>query len=186
MIFLSLFSLGAISIALGLDAFGVALSLGLDRKITKKIAFLVIILFSFFQFFFVFLGGIAGDLFNRYIFSVPSLVGGIIIFIVGILMIREGLSNNEKLPKLHILVLLVLAISVSIDALVVGFSTFNIFRIKKILFENSIVVGIITALLTTLSFILCKKIRKYKFVKEYADILGGVILIIFGLKMIFF
>lgn len=178
--------LSAISIALGMDAFGVALSLGLDKRITKHIAFLAVLSFGFFQFFFVFLGGLSGNLFNRYIFTMPHIVGGSIILFVGILMIKEGLAKENTIPNIHLLLIITLGICVSIDALVVGFSTFNIFYFKKILLRNSIVVGGITAFLTGLSFLASKQLRQFPIIKEYSGLLGGIILILFALKMIIF
>ncbi len=183
---MSLYEIGAIAMALGLDAFGVGLSLGLDRRITKKLALMFVLSFGFFQYLFVFLGGIAGNLFNTYIFIIPNAIGGIIILLVGILMFKEGLSSNESLPKIEIILVFMLGICVSIDALVVGFSSFNIFHLTKVLFKNSVIVGAVTCSLTALSFIISKHIRKVSFVKEYAELLGGVILILFGLKMIIF
>ncbi|MTI48271.1 MAG: hypothetical protein FH761_10540 [Firmicutes bacterium] len=175
----------AIGVALGLDAFGVGLSLGLDRRITKKLALLFVISFGFFQYFFVFIGGLVGNFFNTYIFAIPNVIGGIIILLVGILMFKEGLSQEEKFPRIHLTLIFILGICVSIDALVVGFSSFNIFYLKEVLFKNSIIVGFITAFLTGCAFIISKHIRKVNFVKEYAEFLGGIILILFGLKMIF-
>lgn len=183
---MGLVEVSVIAVALGLDAFGVALSLGLDKRITKRLAILFVLSFGFFQFLFVLIGGLAGNLFNTYIFCIPNIVGGTIILLVGILMLKEGLSNEEKIPKLHFMLVLLLGICVSIDALVVGFSSFNIFYLKEILLKNSIIVGIITSSLTAFSFLLSKHIRKVNFVKEYAELLGGTILILFGLKMIIF
>lgn len=183
---MSLYEIGAIAMALGLDAFGVGLSLGLDRRITKKLALMFVLSFGFFQYLFVFFGGIAGNLFNTYIFMIPNAIGGVIILLVGILMFKEGLSKDESLPEIQLILVFMLGICVSIDALVVGFSSFNIFHLSKILFQNSIIVGVVTCSLTALAFIISKHIRKVNFVREYAELLGGVILILFGLKMIIF
>lgn len=183
---MNLYEIGAISLALGLDAFGVGLSLGLDKRITRKLAFLFVLSFGFFQYLFVFLGGIAGNLFNTYIFMIPNVVGGVIILLVGVIMFKEGLSNDEGIPKIHLYLVIMLGICVSIDALVVGFSSFNVFHLTRILFRNSVIVGSVTCLLTALSFIISKYIRKVDFVREYAELLGGIILILFGMKMIIF
>ncbi len=183
---MSLIDVGVIAVALGLDAFGVGLSVGIDKKITKRVALLFILSFGFFQYLFVYIGGLAGNLFNTYIFTIPNVIGGTIILFVGILMFKEGLSQDKNIPKIHFLLILLLGICVSIDALVVGFSSFSIFYFKRILHKNSIIVGIVTSFLTGLSFYISKHIRKIRFVKEYAEFLGGIILIIFGLKIIFF
>ncbi len=183
---MALFDVMTISVALALDASGVALSLGLDERITKGRKLLSIISFGFFQFLFVFIGGLFGYFFNTYIYSLPSIVGGIIILAVGILMFREGFSKEEKFDNIKWYIILILGISVSIDALVVGFSTFNNFLSNYILFKNSLIVGIITSLLTAIAFLISKTICKICFIKKYSDFLAGIILILFGIKMIFF
>jgi putative Mn2+ efflux pump MntP len=183
---LSAIDLGAISLALGLDAFGVALSLGLDKRINKIIALFFTFCAGFFQGFFVFAGGVAGEFFNRYICTLPHIVGGSIIILVGILMIREGFSDQEKIKKIHWLLIVILGISVSIDALVIGFSTFNVFYNKVILLEKSLVVSTITSIMTILAFFISRRIRIIHFFRKYADFIGGIILILFGIKMILF
>lgn len=185
-VFLLIFDVFLISVALALDAFGVALSLGLDKKIKKNCVFFTIIIFGFFQFYFAFIGGYLGNLFNRYVFKLPSLVGGSIILLVGILMFKEGFNNKDKFNSLHYVLILILGVSVSIDALVIGFSIFNVFTSKLILFKNCIIVGFTTSIFTTISFFISKHIKKLKIIRDYADFLGGIILIFFGIKMIFF
>ena len=83
-------------------------------------------------------------------------------------------------------VALILGVSVSIDAFVIGFTGFGyISSIIRIIFECSIV-GFITLILCTFAFFLCRYIRKVEFISKYADFFGGVTLIIFAIKMIFF
>ncbi|MGF7060113.1 manganese efflux pump MntP family protein [Brassicibacter mesophilus] len=183
---MSFIDLSMISIALGLDAFGVALSIGLDKKITRKKAMAFIISFGFFQFLFASIGGITGNMFNKYIFHLPSVIGGIIILLVGLLMFREGSSNQGKIIKMNCFMIILLGICVSIDALVVGFSTFNDFNISELILNNTVVIGIITSFLTLNAFVISRKAKKNEFIKKYADFLAGIILIIFGLKMIIF
>ncbi|RKD34185.1 manganese efflux pump MntP family protein [Thermohalobacter berrensis] len=183
---MSLLEVIIISLALALDAFGVAISLGLDRRINKRRAFLFTLSFGFFQFLFAFIGGYSGNLFNRYIFTLPSVVGGTIILFVGILMLKDGYSNKQGIINFHWCLSIVLGICVSIDALVIGFSSFNGFKTIYSLFINSAIVGSITSFLTGISFIISKHVRNIKFISYYADFIGGIILILFGIKMILF
>ncbi len=183
---MSLIEVLAISVALALDAFGVALSVAIDDRINKTKTLLLIFSFGFFQFLFAFVGGFSGNLFDKYIYTLPSLVGGIIILLVGIFMFKEGLSDEQKIKEIHWYIIIILGISVSIDALVVGFSTFNkLYSLYK-LFIYSLIVGIVSWVLTAFSFLISKHVRRIHFVKEYSTFLGGVILILFGIKMIFF
>ena len=84
-----------VGVALAMDAVGVTISIGLNPKVKRynKIAF--IISFSIFQFLFFLLGGIGGHLFEKYITTIPNVVGGIAIAILGILMIKEGFEAKE-------------------------------------------------------------------------------------------
>ncbi|MBS4538170.1 manganese efflux pump [Clostridium sp. D2Q-11] len=175
-----------ISIALALDASGVALSIGIDRRIKDRDKIFFIINFGFFQFLLAFLGGYFGCLFNFYVFKLPSVMGGVIIAIVGIFMIKEGFTEEAKIDKFTFIIKIFIGISVSIDAFVVGFSSFNYISSIIIIINYSIIIGLITAFMTSVSFNISTKISKIKFVREYADFLGGIILILFGIKMIFF
>ncbi|MBS4536159.1 manganese efflux pump [Clostridium sp. D2Q-14] len=175
-----------ISIALALDASAVALSLGINRKIEDKDILFLIFIFGFFQSLLAFIGGSLGCLFNFYIFALPSLAGGIVIIFVGILMIQEGFSEEKNINKFTLFMKMLIGISVSIDAFVIGFSIFNSINSLSIIINYSIIIGLITSFLTSLSFNISKKISKIKFIREYADFLGGIILILFGIKMILF
>ncbi len=53
----------------------------------------------------------------------PTIVGGLIIIVVGILMILEGFKQKEKSIFLNKSMYFILGISVSIDALIIGFTT---------------------------------------------------------------
>lgn len=178
------YNLAIISVALGLDAFSIAFSVGLNKRTTRKKALITIIVFGFFQFLFVTIGGCFGGLFNMYIFHLSSKLGGIIVFLVGMLMFREGLSEEEKLSNLNFMIIVLLGICVSIDALVIGFTLFSDFNIETLILKNSSVVGLIASLLTAIGLIFSKKARKNYFLKNYATLIGGVILILFGIKMV--
>lgn len=175
-----------ISIALALDASGIAFSIGIDKRLKKLDKLFFVFSFGIFQFLFAFLGGYFGCLFNIYVFKLSSMMGGIIIIFVGIIMLKESLDNNTNLVKLTLLIKILLSISVSIDAFVVGFSTFNSLNSAFILLDYSVTIGLITCFMTSLAFNISAKLSKIKFIKKYADLSSGIILILFGLKMILF
>lgn len=183
---LTVINIIVISIALALDASGIAVSIGIDKRIKDRDIIFFIFSFGFFQFLLAYLGGYFGCLFNCYIFTLPSVMGGIVIAIVGLLMIKEGFTSDTRIDKFTLIIKILIGISVSIDAFVVGFSTFNNISSLYIIFNYSIIIGLITAFMTSVSFNISSKISKIHFVREYADFLGGIILILFGIKMIFF
>lgn len=181
---MTLYTILIIALALSLDAFGVALSIGLNCEVKTINKACFCLSFGFFQFLFAFLGAFAGVIFNTYIASIPSLIGGIVIAIVGALMIKEGMEEKEECILLKPQMYAVLGISVSIDALVVGFTALNTLS-TSLMLPYTILIGVITFILCIMAFILSKFLHKIQFICKYADYIGGVILILFGLKMIF-
>ena len=138
-----------VGVALAMDAVGVSISIGVNSAIKR-------------------------------INKIPKVVGGIAIAVVGILMIKDGFDNEEKDESLLLKkgIVLILGISVSIDAFVVGFTGFSyISNIIRVIGDCSII-GFITLVLCTFAFYLCRYIRKIEFVSKYADFFGGITLII--------
>ena len=100
-------------------------------------------------------------------------------------MIKEGVDGDEESQSLLLKkgMVLVLGISVSIDAFVVGFTAFNYISNPLIMMLDCSIVGLITLILCTIAFYSCRYIR---FISKYASFFGGITLIIFAIKMIFF
>ncbi|MBD7914181.1 manganese efflux pump [Clostridium sp. Sa3CUN1] len=176
-----------IGVALSMDALGLTISLGINPHLVKRNKIRFILSFAFFQFFFIFLGGVAGRFFDTYIVSIPNAIGGIVVLGIGVIMLVSAFKNDDKDDSMLIKksMYLILGMSVSIDALVVGFTAFYE-TIKVLIFIDAILVGLITLFLCTLGFFLCRYARRVEFIFKYADILGGLILLILGMKMMFF
>jgi putative Mn2+ efflux pump MntP len=174
-----------IALALSLDAFGVALSIGLNRSIRLKSRIIFCFSFGFFQFLFSFIGTYIGIWFTKYITALPSVIGGMVIVVVGLLMIKEGMDEREECllfnPKMYI----ILGASVSIDALVVGFTAFNNVISNINVFLYTVFIGIVTFFITIIAFAISKYLNRIAIISRYADYIGGIILIVFGLRMIF-
>lgn len=181
---MSLYFILSIAFALSLDAFGVALSIGLNRGLgyDKKIFFSIS--FGFFQFLFALIGALMGLMFNKFITSVPCVAGGIIIAVVGVLMINEGFNRKEGNMLLQPKMYVVLGVSVSIDAMVVGFTALNFLSFFSLIVD-CLIIGIISLIMTAIAFFISKYLKKIRLVSCYAEYIGGIILIIFGLRMIF-
>lgn len=175
-----------IGIALAMDALGVTLSVGVNNSINKNQKIGYIISFGFFQFLLTLIGGIIGCYFNNNIIPISDTLGGIVIGIIGILMIIDGVKEKEESVLAKNSMIIIIGISVSIDAIVVGFTLFNKITLLLSLILNCILIGLITLLICTIGFYLCKFIKKIDFVSKYADFFGGIALIMFSIKMIFF
>jgi putative Mn2+ efflux pump MntP len=182
---LSLYSLFLISLALSLDAFGVAICIGLNSTVRRKNKLGFAFSFGFFQFVFALIGSYAGFLFNTYIAAVPEIIGGMVIAIVGIMMIKEGFEDKGECPLLRPKMYAILGVSVSIDAMVIGFTVLNNITNFYIILSHTLFIGAITLVMSTLAFFIARYLRKIQTISKYADYLGGIILILFGLKMIF-
>lgn len=180
------YSLSVIAVALSLDAFGVALSIGLDNRLRLKNKFVFALSFGFFQFLFSLIGSYTGFLFNKYIVTVPNIAGGIVIALVGSYMIKEGASEKDECLFLNPRMYIILGISVSIDAVVIGFTVLNRISGSLLIFSYTVYIGIVTFIFSVVGFFIARYLKRIQLVEKYADYLGGIILIIFGIKMIFF
>lgn len=183
---MDMYSLLLIALALALDAFGVALSIGINKGVKFKNKLWFSMSFGFFQFLFSFIGAVVGFLFNTYILSLPKIVGGSIIAVVGVLMLKEGLEEKEENILLEKKMYFILGISVSIDAAVIGFTVLNDIASNLILLNYTLFIGVISFIMSGIAFVISKYLRKIKVVAKYADYVGGIILILFGIKMILF
>ncbi|MCB2357802.1 manganese efflux pump MntP family protein [Clostridium estertheticum] len=182
---MAMYPLFMIALALSLDAFGVAICIGLNNqtKLENKVGFTIS--FALFQFLLSYIGAYAGFLFNTYVASMPTIIGGIIIALVGVVMIKEGIDNQGKCPLLKPKMYLILGVSVSIDAMVVGFTVLNNIT-KVILLKDTLIIGAVTFIMVIIAFIISKYLKKIDIIGKYADYIGGIILVFFGLKMMFF
>jgi manganese efflux pump family protein len=183
---LSFYILLSIAIALSLDAFGVAICIGLNNQVTRNHKLLFAASFAFFQFLFSLIGAYLGLLFNTYIASVPQLIGGIVIAIVGVLMIKEGFENEGKCPLIKPSMFFILGMSVSIDAMVIGFTALSNINSSIVMISDTVIIGLVTLIMSLIAFFLARYLKKIDVIGKYADYLGGIILILFGIKMIFF
>lgn len=183
---MNLYDVLIIGIALAMDAFGVTLGIGLNPIINRKHKIKFVLSFAFFQFLFTYAGGSLGYLFDTYITNIPSVAGGIIMGIVGALIIIDGFKEKENEILIKNSTCLLLGMSVSIDALVIGFTAFHAITSNLLLCVDSVLIGLITLFICTLGFFICRYIKKLEFVTRYANFFGGIALIFFGIKMIFF
>lgn len=178
-------SLLIIATAVSLDAFGVAFSLGLNKCLKSKDKLIFCLSFGFFQFLLAYVGATTGFMVNNYVIKIPKIVVGIIICIVGIIMIKES-ENGESCRVINPKVIIILGISVSIDAMVIGFTALSRVQSHFIIFYDTIFIGLVTFLFCFIAFVISFFIRKITVVSKYSGYIGGIILVLFGLNMIFF
>lgn len=175
-----------IGVGLAMDAFAVSVCKGLSmKKINWKKAAIIALYFGAFQALMPLLGYLLGTGFSEIIQKFDYLIAfGLLVFI-GLNMIKESFSNEEEgcekyeNDDIKFKSMIGLAVATSIDALAVGV-TFAFMNINII--EAIIIIGVITFLISILGVIL-GNIFGDKF-KNKAELLGGAILILIGLKIL--
>lgn len=173
-----------IGIGLAMDASAVSLAKGmsLDEDQVKKYAFILALTFGFFQALMPAIGYFTGSHFAEYIQSIDHWIAFILLSLIGINMIHEGKEEKEDEAKIHSIPfknILLLAIATSIDALAVGVS----FAFLKVnLFLAITTIGITTFILSFVCVLFGKKLGSL--FEKYAEYLGGIILILLGIKIL--
>ncbi|MCX8094687.1 MAG: manganese efflux pump MntP family protein [Caldisericia bacterium] len=179
---LNLISILLIGVALSMDAFAVGLSCGIVKRNFNFIyPFRISFSFGFFQFGMVFLGYFIGINLLNLIKDYDHWAAFLILFFVGIKMIFESFEKEKerKLNPENLRTLIFLSIATSIDAFAVGVSL-SLLKIK--IFFPSIFIGITTFTLTFIS--VYSGCFLGKIFRKGAEILGGLILISIGVKIL--
>lgn len=169
------------SVALSLDAFAVAVSCGITKSADSHVAkFKLAIFFGFFQGLMpaaaYYLSGIIKIDLGK--FTGPAAF--LILLSIGIHMIRESFKSEEECGygKLTLKRLLLLSVATSIDAFATGIS-FSLLDIK--IWPVVIMIAFTTFSLSLLGVYFGCRIGDK--LKNKAELAGGVILILIGLKI---
>ena len=176
------FELLLIAFGLGMDSFSVSICKGLAMKqIEIKKVIKIALVFGLFQGIMPKIGLFLGKTFSSLIINIDHWIAFILLGVIGINMIKEAFSDEEENvdDKVDLKTLCVLGLATSIDALIIGI-TFSLMNVN-IFLAASIITGI--------TFFMCiigvklGNILGCKFGKK-AEILGGVILILMGTKIL--
>ena len=172
-----------IGIGLSMDAFSVSICKGLTtKKFSWRVALTCGLWFGFFQALMPVIGYFLGAQFQHYIEAFDHWIAFGLLLLIGANMIREALSKGEDHDHdaaLDFKTMLLLAIATSIDALAVGVS-FACIQVR--LWSSVLLIGVTTFLFSVLGVRLGNVVGS-KFEKG-AGILGGVILILIGTKIL--
>ncbi len=182
-----------LGIGLAMDAFAVSICKGLAlRHITWKDMIKAGLWFGIFQGLMPLIGYVFGSLFAGYIEAFSSWTGFILLALIGGNMIREAIKKDEDDEvdaSMNAGQMFLLAVATSIDALAVGL-TFSVVPVDMIgglsVFWNTFLACLIICIETGLLSMLGVKIGSVfgSKLKDKAQIAGGVILILIGLKII--
>jgi len=173
-----------IAIGLSMDAFAVSITLGLSVDKPKLKEFILPgVYFGFFQMLMPIIGYFAGTLFAEKIEKIDHWVAFGLLAFIGGKMIKESFEKHEeessRKNSFAFASMLLLAVATSIDALAVGV-TFAFFQTN--IFAASLIIG-----LTTFSFAIAGvkigNIFGMRF-KSKAELLGGIVLVLIGVKIL--
>ncbi len=177
-----------IGVGLSMDAFAVSICKGLKMKIIDlKQCLLIAAFFGGFQAIMPTIGYLLSSNFVKYINAYSHWVAFVLLLVIGANMIRESVGTEEEEeqcgPVVGIKELFGLAIATSIDALAVGI-TFGTMgdKLQLPIWSAVILIGITTFIISVLGVFIGNVFgSKYK---TKAEIVGGIILIIIGIKVV--
>jgi len=172
-----------IAFGLAMDAFAISITSGLAiKQLRLEHAFKIAIFFGLFQAFMPLIGWLAGLSLKNFIYGIDHWVAFGLLSAIGFKMVYESFrteSSKKKINPLNLTVLLILSIATSIDALAVGVS----FAFLKVPIITPIaVIGLITFLLSLAGVFIGNRFGH--FFESKAEIVGGLVLIGIGLKIL--
>ena len=165
-----------------MDAFAVSVCKGLAMpKCTFKKAAIVGLWFGGFQALMPAIGYVLGAQFQEAIASIDHWIAFVLLALIGGNMIHEALDNDEEEAdaSLDVKTMFLLAVATSIDALAIGI-TFAFLKVNII--PAVCFIGIVTFIISFAGVKIGNVFgARYK---NKAEIVGGVILILLGLKIL--
>lgn len=179
---MGLIELFLIAVGLSMDAFAVSVCKGLAMpKCTFKKAAIVGLWFGGFQALMPAIGYVLGAQFQETIASIDHWIAFVLLALIGGNMIHEALDNDEEEvdASLDVKTMFLLAVATSIDALAIGI-TFAFLKVNII--PAVCFIGIVTFIISFAGVKIGNVFgARYK---NKAEIVGGVILILLGLKIL--
>ena len=180
---MSLFELFLIGIGLSMDAFAVSVCKGLSmQRVDKKYTLCIGLFFGGFQALMPLLGYFLGSRFAGSIERFDHWIAFILLAFIGFNMIRESREETEEeeaFTGVNFKELLLLSVATSIDALAVGV-TFAFLQVKIV--PAVTIIGCTTFVLS-LAGVYVGDVFGARY-KSRAELTGGVILILIGLKIL--
>lgn len=179
---MDLLSLFLIAVGLSMDAFAVSVCKGLATPNYKlKYSMICGAWFGGFQALMPAVGYLLGVNFKKYITAIDHWIAFVLLALIGFNMIREALKNDDEGadPSFTAKSMSLLAVATSIDALAIGitFAFLDVNIVAAVLF-----IGVCTFVISAAGVKIGSAFGT-RF-KSKAEIAGGVILIILGLRIL--
>ncbi len=170
-----------LSLALAMDSFAVSIASGTIIK-RKKILYQALIMsvaFGASHVAAIILGWFAGDRFIAQISTFDHWIAFGLLTGIGIKMIWESFFAFKRAQSCPLKRLPILCVATSIDAVAVGLS---LALLHEPMIRITVTIGGIVFLVSLLGVIAGKKLQKY--LGNAAELIGGIILIVIGIKII--
>lgn len=179
---MDLLSLFLIAVGLSMDAFAVSVCKGLATpKYKLKYSMICGVWFGGFQALMPAVGYLLGVNFKKYITAIDHWIAFVLLALIGFNMIREALKNDDEGadPSFTAKSMSLLAVATSIDALAIGitFAFLDVNIVAAVLF-----IGVCTFVISAAGVKIGSAFGT-RF-KSKAEIAGGAILIILGLRIL--
>ena len=184
LMFIELFLLG---IGLAMDAFAVSVCKGLGmRRLNKKQTLIIGLYFGGFQALMPLIGWLLGSQFQKYITSIDHWIAFILLSFIGGKMMIEAIREWNEEETVDVMDapldhknMLVLAVATSIDALAVGIP---FAFLDTPIIEAITIIGITTMVISIIGVVVGNFFgSRYK---SKAEFIGGLILVLLGLKIL--
>jgi putative Mn2+ efflux pump MntP len=169
-----------LAVALSMDAFAVSIGLG-AKKNTPNLALKAGLYFGIFQALMPLVGYLAGKGVLGWIAAYANLIAFGLLVLIGAKMIYEGMQEGieEDISIITNKMMLVLAVATSIDAMAAGFSLTLLHANPYI---ACLVIGTITFAFSVAGVFVGR--RSGTWLESKAEIFGGIVLILMGIKIL--
>lgn len=179
-----MFEVLILAVALSMDAFAVSIGLGSKHvQKTTSLGILAAIYFGVFQALMPLIGFLGGKGVLGWVESYAHWIAFLLLVLIGGKMIYESLTEGieDDIAQITHKILLVLAIATSIDAMAAGF-TLTLLEVNP--FIACAIIGITTFLFSWVGVFVGAKSGTW--LESKAELLGGIILILMGFKVLLF
>ena len=175
-----MFDVIVLAVALSMDAFAVSIGLG-SKGNTRGLGLKAGMFFGAFQALMPFIGYLGGKGVLGWVDAYARWIAFGLLALIGVKMIYEGLHEGieEDIAAVTNKMLLLLAIATSIDAMAAGFSL-TLLNIDVYL--ACLIIGVTTFAFSWVGVQIGKKSGTW--LESKAEIFGGVVLILIGIKML--
>lgn len=184
--------IGLLAIALAMDAFAVSIGLGAksqrqSQQYVRHLAIYAALYFGISQGVMPLIGYLLGAALLGWLAAAAPWIGGIILIALGGKMLYEVFSGDDE-DSIEVggsiinhRTMFTLAIATSIDAMAAGF-TLNLLALNAWL--ACLIIAVVTAVFGWIGVYLGR--RSGTWLEDKAEVLGGVVLIAIGIKVMFF